>query len=184
MDLSRPETDTKLLYYTNLTTPLGNMFALASDSGLQMLEFHEKEEIASLLSHISKTTGSELKESANDILKNTISQLQEYFDRSRKEFDLPLEPEGSKFQKMVWTQLLTIPYGRTSSYQKQAEALGNVMVIRAMASANGKNPIAIVIPCHRVIGTNGSLTGYAGGLWRKKWLLEHEGAMPKQEQLF
>ncbi len=103
-----------------------------------------------------------------------VTQLKQYFKRERTQFDVKLAPEGTTFQKKVWKQLQTIPYGKTVSYQKMANELGDPKVIRAAASANGKNPISIVIPCHRVIGSNGSLTGYAGGLHRKKWLLELE----------
>ena len=107
-------------------------------------------------------------------LLDCTMQLKEYFEGSRTEFTLNLNPKGTDFQKKVWEELLTIPFGGTTSYLKQTLALGNEKAIRAVAAANGKNPIWIIIPCHRVIGSNGSLTGYAGGLWRKKWLLEHE----------
>jgi methylated-DNA-[protein]-cysteine S-methyltransferase len=118
----------------------------------------------------------EIRTSANipeSLIECTI-QLREYFDEGRTEFTLKLNPKGTDFQKKVWEALLTIPFGTTTTYLKQTLALGNEKAIRAVAAANGKNPIWIIIPCHRVIGTNGSLTGYAGGLWRKKWLLEHE----------
>lgn len=110
-------------------------------------------------------------------------QLNEYLAGERNSFDLKLSPEGTEFQKRVWTALQEIPFGKTETYQKMANRLGDPKVIRAAASANGKNPIAIIIPCHRVIGTDGSLTGYAGGLHRKKWLLEHESPV-KQQALF
>lgn len=115
-----------------------------------------------------------------------IVQLDEYFRGKRRVFDLPLAPDGTEFQKKVWQQLLSIPYGKSVSYLNMAENLGDVKTIRAAASANGKNPIAIIIPCHRVIGKDGSLTGYAGGLWRKEWLLKHEHIIvpSKQMQLF
>ncbi len=113
-------------------------------------------------------------------LKDTIFQLQEYFEGIRKTFNLTLNPEGTDFQKKVWQQLSKVPFGKTFSYQQIANQLGNPKVIRAAASANGKNPISIVIPCHRVIGSDGSLTGYAGGLHKKKWLLEHESSSPQQ----
>jgi O-6-methylguanine DNA methyltransferase len=184
MEISRPETESTQLFYTSLKTPLGNMLAMASDHALQLLEFREMDEVPTMLTNMRKTGKAELTEFVNEVLQNTMQQLQEYFEKNRREFSIPLEPEGSKFQKMVWKELLNVPYGKTTSYQKQAEAMGNIMVIRAMAAANGKNPIAIVIPCHRVIGSNGALTGYAGGLWRKKWLLEHEGALLKQMELF
>lgn len=107
-------------------------------------------------------------------LQNCALQLQEYFDGKRRIFDLPLAPQGTDFQKKVWQALLEIPFGKTTSYLELSRKLGDVKAIRAVASANGKNPLWIVIPCHRVIGSDGSLTGYAGGLWRKKWLLELE----------
>lgn len=112
-----------------------------------------------------------------DFLQDCVLQLQEYFNNDRQTFQLKLAPEGTPFQKKVWKLLSEIPYGTTTSYLKQAKQLGDEKAIRAMASANGKNPLWIVVPCHRVIGSDGSLTGYAGGLWRKKWLLEHEGAL-------
>ena len=116
-------------------------------------------------------------------LKDVILQLQEYFDGKRTEFTFLLNPSGTEFQKKVWQELLNIPFGKTCSYLELSKKLGDVKAIRAVASANGKNPLWIVVPCHRVIGTDGSLTGYAGGLWRKKWLLEHENPV-KQESLF
>lgn len=116
-------------------------------------------------------------------LEDCIMQLQEYFEGSRKQFQLKLNPQGTNFQKKVWKQLEQIPYGKTQSYLELSKQLGDVKAIRAVANANGKNPISIIIPCHRVIGSNGSLTGYAGGLHRKKWLLEHESPY-KQQSLF
>ena len=116
-------------------------------------------------------------------LKNAVSQLQEYFDGNRTDFTFQLQPKGTDFQQKVWQELLTIPFGKTMSYLDLSKKLGDVKAIRAVASANGKNPLWIVVPCHRVIGTNGSLTGYAGGLWRKKWLLEHENPT-NQKSLF
>ncbi len=118
-----------------------------------------------------------------DNLKECVLQLEEYFKKKRTNFDLQLNPQGTEFQKTVWNELQKIPYGITTTYLKQSISLGNVKAIRAVAAANGKNPLWIVIPCHRVIGTDGSLTGYAGGLWRKKWLLEHESPS-SQMQLF
>ena len=108
------------------------------------------------------------------ILQESVSQLNEYFEGKRNDFSFKLNPSGTEFQQKVWKGLLEIPYGKTMSYLELSKKLGDVKAIRAVASANGKNPLWIVVPCHRVIGTDGSLTGYAGGLWRKKWLLEHE----------
>ena len=116
-------------------------------------------------------------------LKEAVLQLQDYFDGKRTTFTFPLNPSGTDFQKKVWDELLHIPFGKTCSYLDLSKKLGDVKAIRAVASANGKNPLWIVVPCHRVIGSDGSLTGYAGGLWRKKWLLEHENPL-KQKTLF
>lgn len=116
-------------------------------------------------------------------LEDCVIQLQEYFEGKRKEFSLKLNAEGSNFQKQVWDLLIRVPYGKTVSYLELSKRLGNIKAIRAVANANAKNPLWIVVPCHRVIGSDGSLTGYAGGLHRKKWLLEHESPY-KQQSLF
>ena len=116
-------------------------------------------------------------------LKIAVTQIEEYFNGTRTSFTFLLNPSGTEFQKKVWQELLKIPFGKTNSYLELSKKLGDVKAIRAVASANAKNPLWIVIPCHRVIGSNGSLTGYAGGLWRKKWLLEYENPV-KQEILF
>ncbi|MBA9073433.1 methylated-DNA-[protein]-cysteine S-methyltransferase [Flavobacterium gossypii] len=116
-------------------------------------------------------------------LQEAVTQLQDYFDGKRNDFTFQLNPSGTDFQKKVWKGLLEIPYGKTLSYQEFSIRLGDVKAIRAVASANGRNPLWIVVPCHRVIGSDGSLTGYAGGLWRKKWLLDHENPV-KQQSLF
>ena len=123
------------------------------------------------------------REISNEIpnfLKIAVTELQEYFDSKRTDFTFKLQPQGTEFQQKVWQELHNIPFGKTVSYLDLAKKLGDAKVIRAAASANGKNPLWIVIPCHRVIGSDGSLTGYAGGLWRKKWLLEHENPSNQQ----
>lgn len=111
----------------------------------------------------------------NSILNKAIIQLDEYFEKKRTEFDLPLETSGTAFQKEVWNHLQTIRYGEQISYSQLAKRFGNVLAIRAIASANGKNPIPVIIPCHRVVGSKGELVGFSGGLWRKQLLLELEG---------
>ena len=116
-------------------------------------------------------------------LEDCVIQLVEYFEGSRKQFNLKLNPLGTDFQKSVWNQLSQIPYGKTISYLELSKQIGDVKAIRAVANANGKNPLWIITPCHRVIGSDGSLTGYAGGLHRKQWLLEHESPY-KQQSLF
>ena len=115
-----------------------------------------------------------------DFLQEAVLQLNAYFEGKRNSYDFKLNPKGTEFQLKVWKALLEIPYGKTRTYLEQSKVLGDVKAIRAVASANGKNPLWIVVPCHRVIGTDGSLTGYAGGLWRKKWLLEHENPTTQQ----
>ena len=150
-----------------IKTPLGFAKIEGNEKGISSITVLEKE----------KTTA------IPEILEDAVYQLQEYFEGSRKEFQLDLNPEGTEFQKRVWDALEKIPFGKTLSYLELAKQLGDVKAIRAVASANGKNPLWIVIPCHRVIGSNGDLTGYAGGLHRKKWLLAHESPV-KQQSLF
>ncbi len=117
------------------------------------------------------------------VLQDARKQVSNYFNRKFKFFTLPLEPEGTDFRKTVWDELLNIQFGKTCSYLELSRRIGNEKAIRAVGTANGSNPISLIIPCHRVIGSDGSLTGYGGGLWRKKWLLEFE-AESKQGDLF
>jgi methylated-DNA-[protein]-cysteine S-methyltransferase len=143
-----------------------------SPIGTLLLEAAEEQlTVASFVDDVSvSATGT----TSSSLLATAITQLDEYFAGSRRQFDLPLQPQGTSFQQKVWDQLLRIPYAETITYLQMAKRLGNVKSIRAAASANGKNPIGIIIPCHRVVGADGKLTGYAGGLHRKQWLLEHE----------
>ncbi|MEZ4875269.1 MAG: methylated-DNA--[protein]-cysteine S-methyltransferase [Flavobacteriaceae bacterium] len=157
------------IYKTHLQTPLGFLEIIGTETSLVSVTFFE--------------TKGEDTETIPEVLKEAKQQLKEYFEGKRTLFNLKVEPQGTDFQKKVWEHLQEIPFGVTSSYQQMAHKLGDPKVIRAAASANGKNPIAIIIPCHRVIGSDGSLTGYAGGLQRKKWLLEHESPV-KQGILF
>ncbi|QCE41085.1 methylated-DNA--[protein]-cysteine S-methyltransferase [Psychroserpens sp. NJDZ02] len=117
------------------------------------------------------------------VLETCVLQLNEYFEGSRTAFNLKLNPKGTDFQNRVWEALQTIPHGKTTSYLALSKQLGDAKAIRAVANANGKNPLWIIIPCHRVIGSDGSLTGYAGGLYRKQWLIDHESPY-KQTTLF
>ncbi len=150
-----------------IQSPVGILELKGDTDALASVYFKDEENIT-----ISEKIPKELEAAAH--------QLQEYFEGKRQHFNLKLSPEGTEFQKRVWNQLQQIPFGKTTSYQKMANTLGDPKVIRAAASANGKNPISIIIPCHRVIGSDGSLTGYAGGLHRKKWLLEFESPSPQQ----
>jgi methylated-DNA-[protein]-cysteine S-methyltransferase len=135
------------------------------------------------ISEISILDEGEVSDSIPNDLEQAVIQLKEYFEGKRTHFNLKLNPKGTDFQQSVWQELLNIPYGKTLSYMELSKKIGDVKAIRAVAAANGKNPLWLVIPCHRVIGTDGSLTGYAGGLWRKKWLLELENPT-NQQSLF
>lgn len=153
----------------NLKTPLGTAVISGDENGISSISvFDEEREISGVIP---------------EALQEAYQQIQDYFNGERRDFTFKLNPSGTEFQKKVWQGLLEIPFGKTMSYQELSIKLGDVKAIRAVASANGKNPLWIVVPCHRVIGTDGSLTGYAGGLWRKKWLLEHENPV-KQQSLF
>lgn len=152
-----------------IKTPVGNAILEGDVNGISKLILTEE---------VQEESGSIPPE-----LEVAKEQLQQYFRGERTEFDLKLNPGGTEFQKRVWQSLLSIPFGKTTSYLDLAKDLGDPLAIRAVAAANGKNPLWIIIPCHRVIGSDGSLTGYAGGLWRKKWLLEHEQPV-KQQSLF
>jgi methylated-DNA-[protein]-cysteine S-methyltransferase len=142
-----------------INSPLGFLQLCCDDQSITAIKFADA------------TTGNN---SNNPLLIDCITQLDEYFSGKRICFDLPLSQPGTEFQKKIWSLLMKIPFGKTLSYKQLTTQFGDMKAIRAVASANGKNDLAIVVPCHRVIGTNGSLTGYAGGLWRKKWLLDHE----------
>ncbi len=135
------------------------------------------------ISVISILSEGELTIEIPENLKEAVNQLHDYFDGKRTNFTFKINPKGTDFQQKVWQELTNIPFGKTMSYMDLAKKLGDPKVIRAAATANGKNPLWIVVPCHRVIGADGSLTGYAGGLWRKKWLLEHENPT-NQQSLF
>ncbi len=146
------------LYYDNLTTPLGMMETTATKNAVKAIYFvdHAKPRDANSVTQLVKT------------------QLSEYFQGTRQDFDLPLDADGTEFQKTVWKALLTIESGQTCTYGDIAKQIGNPKGMRAVGLANGKNPLTIVVPCHRVIGANGKLTGYASGTDRKAWLLNHE----------
>ena len=151
--------------YTTYVSPLGTITLQANEHGLLGVWFE-----------IQTTQPEELGQfSENDpILSKAIKQLEEYFSGDRREFDLPISAVGTEFQQQVWKALTTIPYGETWSYQDLANAIGNPKAVRAVGLANGKNPVSVIVPCHRVIGKNGKLTGYAGGVERKAKLLKLE----------
>lgn len=146
-------------FYSYLSTPLGLVEIGASETAIVSLYFNSVRE------H---------EETPSPLLEQASQQLHEYFSGSRTEFDLPLSLEGTPFQVSVWNALKNIPYGQTVSYGQVAQAIARPKAVRAVGAANGQNPVSIIVPCHRVVGADGSLIGYGGGLWRKEWLLEHE----------
>ncbi len=153
------------IYTGYYQSPLGTMQIEASESVMVSAKFLSDE----ISEKQNQSVGSE-------IIANTIAQLTEYFAGERKQFDLPILFTGTDFQEKVWSELLKIPYGETITYAQLADRLGARELTRAVGNANGNNPLAIIVPCHRVIGSQNELVGYAGGLWRKQWLLEHEGS--------
>jgi AraC family transcriptional regulator of adaptative response/methylated-DNA-[protein]-cysteine methyltransferase len=155
-------------------TPLGPMIAGATVDGLCLLEFTDRRMLERELGQISRRLGARIVAGANEHIETAKRELREYFDGERRSFTVPLVTPGSEFQRAVWRQLLTVPYGETRSYSQQAVEIGRPRAVRAVAAANGQNRVAIIIPCHRIIGADGSLTGYGGGVARKRWLLELE----------
>ena len=164
----------ELLHITRFTTEIGPMFACASSQGLCLLEFTDRRMLETEFKDLRKRLNAVILPGENPHLKETETQIKEYFQGKRKSFNVALHTPGTDFQQSVWKVLQNIPYGETRSYLEQATTLGNPKAVRAVASANGHNRIAIIIPCHRVIGSDGKLVGYGGGLHRKKWLLDLE----------
>jgi AraC family transcriptional regulator of adaptative response/methylated-DNA-[protein]-cysteine methyltransferase len=162
---------------TRIETPLGTMIAGGTDQGICLLEYTDRRMLETELKDLSKKLNAVIVQGENKFFPLVRKQLEEYFAGKRKEFTIPLFTPGTDFQKDVWKELQTIPYGSTRSYKEQAKALGTPEAIRAIAHANGMNRISILIPCHRVIGSDGKLVGYGGGLWRKEKLLQLENAI-------
>ncbi|PQO28686.1 bifunctional transcriptional activator/DNA repair enzyme AdaA [Blastopirellula marina] len=165
---------TEPILTARILTPLGPMLAAGGDSGLCLLEFADRKMLAKQFQRISKLFAQPILIGSHRVLDQTDQQVQQYFAGERTSFDLPLRIDGTPFQTAVWTQLRAIPYGQTNSYQQLAKRLGKPTASRAVGRTNGDNRFAIVIPCHRVVRSDGHLCGYAGGLWRKKWLLNWE----------
>lgn len=149
-----------------IDSPLGQLEVSATESYLTSILFVETQKKPSPRKEATLYVPA--------IIETYQQQIQEYFDGTRKDFDIPFQHEGTDFQKSVWEKLVTIPYGKTISYLELSRRIGNEKAIRAVGTTNGANKFNIIVPCHRVIGANGSLVGYGGDLWRKKWLLEHE----------
>ncbi|KRD11603.1 XRE family transcriptional regulator [Flavobacterium sp. Root901] len=157
-----------------IETPLGTMYACAVKEGICLLEFTDRKMLETELKSLSKNLKATIVQGENEHFEVLEIQLKEYFEGNRKYFTIPIFSPGSDFQNKVWKALCDIPYGDVKSYKEQSAAICKPEAVRAVANANGMNRISILIPCHRVVGSNGELTGYGGGLWRKKWLLEFE----------
>ncbi|WP_347219469.1 methylated-DNA--[protein]-cysteine S-methyltransferase [Chryseobacterium sp.] len=167
----------KIVDLKRIETMLGTMVACADEHGICLLEFSDRKALPTELKNISKYFDANIVQGENPHFITLEKELSQYFEGKRTAFTVPLSPVGTAFQKQVWEVLQQIPYGGTRSYQEQADILGNPKSVRAVANANGLNKISILIPCHRVIGSNGQLTGYGGGIWRKQKLLELEKAI-------
>ena len=161
-----------MIFCRRIDSPIGPLMLAADENGLRHIEFRDNRHPADR----SDWHGGD-----NEILNAAEAQLREYFDGERRDFDLPLAPQGTDFQRVVWQELARIPYGVTISYAQLAQRVGNASAMRAVGAANGRNPLPIVLPCHRVIGADGSLTGFGGGLPTKQFLLRLEGALPGEQ---
>jgi methylated-DNA-[protein]-cysteine S-methyltransferase len=161
--------------HATMPSPVGELLLVASDAGLVAVRFERNRHGGD--PRDSSVPQASASPAAARVLDAARTQLDEYFAGARLEFDLPLDAHGTPFQRRVWTALAEIPFGQTISYAELARRIGDVKAVRAVGAANGRNPIPIIVPCHRVIGANGSLVGFGGGLERKQWLLEHEGVL-------
>jgi len=158
-----------MYHFVTMDTPVGELRLIAGERGLRAILWGAED-----ATRVASVDGHELVEGTTPLLDEAVRQLDEYFAGTRRDFDLPLDPAGTPFQQSAWMVLRTIPYGKTMSYGEQARRLGDPNKARAVGAANGKNPLSIVVPCHRVIGSGGQLTGFAAGLDVKSWLLDHE----------
>ncbi|PRX54180.1 bifunctional transcriptional activator/DNA repair enzyme AdaA [Flagellimonas meridianipacifica] len=163
-----------VILISRLTTPLGPMFVCATEDGVCLLEFVDRKMLETEFKDLQGRLKANIITGENEHIKQLKKEIAEYFTGKRKDFEVKLVTPGTDFQNLVWKHLQKIEYGKTSTYQQQAEKMSNPKAVRAVAAANGHNRISILIPCHRVIGKDGKMTGYSGGIERKKWLLEHE----------
>jgi len=169
-----PSAEGTIITINRIPSPLGPLVIGVTDDGLCLLEFTDRRMLETQLETLKKRFKANMVTGKHEMIDRVEKQLNEYFEGSRKDFDLPMAVPGTEFQQKAWEALNKIPYGATRSYKQQADAVGNVNAVRAVARANGENRIAIIIPCHRVIGSDGSIVGYGGGIHRKQWLLKHE----------
>lgn len=174
--------DAEVVHLSRIPTSLGPMLAGTNAGGVCLLEFTDRRMLPEQLRRLQKRLSCVFLPGSDEVMTQLESELESYFEGTLRTFDVPVRLLGTPFQERVWRALIAIPFGRVRSYSEQARAIGDANAVRAVARANGDNRIAIVVPCHRVIGSDGSLTGYAGGLWRKKYLLDLEGS--PQSDLF
>ncbi len=168
------KTKKQIINITRLETPLGPMYACGTEKGICLLDFTDRRMLETEFKELTHYLDAVILPGENTHFGLLKKELQEYFEGKLQNFTVPIHSPGTEFQNTVWNCLRKIPYGKTVSYKYQAAAIGRPEAVRAVANANGHNRISIIIPCHRVIGEDRNLTGYGGGLWRKKWLLEHE----------
>lgn len=171
------------MYYKDFSSPIGTIIAGSTDKGISFLYFKDRIDMDSLIENLMKQFKKKIVEGTNNLLDQLETELKEYFDQERHNFSLPIDINGTEFQKTVWKELLLIPYGQTRTYKQLAEKLDKPDAMRAVGNANGKNPLSIVIPCHRVVHKDGKRMGYGGGIERKKFLLELEQKQAKQKSL-
>ncbi|MWP46750.1 bifunctional transcriptional activator/DNA repair enzyme AdaA [Gilliamella sp. Pas-s27] len=166
--------DQDIILINRLTTPLGPMFVCSTNQGICLLEFVDRRMLETEFEQLQKQLKMKIIFGDNNHIKQIKKEIDEYFQGKRQHFNVKLHTPGTDFQKTVWDCLKQIPYGKLTTYKQQAEKINTPQAIRAVANANGFNRVAIIVPCHRVIGSNGELMGYGGGLERKRWLIEHE----------
>ncbi len=157
-----------------ILTPAATSCFTYYESPIGLIEIESSAGSVTSLTFVDERRSEMLKD---EVGGEAVRQVAEYFEGSQREFDVPVTLSGTKFQKLVWKELLSIPFGHTVSYGDVARAVGKPTAVRAVGAANGQNPVSIIVPCHRVVGSDGRLTGYGGGLWRKQWLLKHEGGL-------
>lgn len=175
---SEKSSNKNTIVVTQITSPFGQLLAGASTQGICLLEFTDTQRLERQIPRMEKAFSSKVIDGNSPFFEILEEQLKAYFAGTLKDFkDLPLDIRGTDFQVRTWNALIAIPYGETRSYQQQAEAINNPKAVRAVANANRNNRMSIIIPCHRVIGKNGTMTGYGGGIWRKEFLLELEGSL-------
>jgi O-6-methylguanine DNA methyltransferase len=170
------------VFVSTISTPIGEMLVMETSRGICLLEFVDRKGLEHEVRVFLQKTKGKLIEGGSNFFALLSEEMEAYFRDCTSPFSVPLDILGTEFQSKVWNTLIEIPVGQTCTYSQVAETIGKSKAVRAVGNANAKNPIAIVVPCHRLIGANGSLTGYGGGIWRKEWLLKHEKQVGKSDK--